>query len=58
MLDTDPEFDRQVRLLSEAGRIRPEFASRVWAAKTDADIDELVVEATGIVDDESEQAWI
>ena len=58
MLDTDPEFDGHVALLSEAGRLRPEFGVRVLEATSDAEIDLLVEEARTIVDDAASQAWI
>ena len=58
MKDTDPEFDGHVALLSEAGRLQPEFGHRVLEATTDFDIDKLVEEARAIVSEASDQAWI
>lgn len=54
MEDTHPDFDLHVQLLSEAGRLRPGFSDRVWAANTDAEIDALVEEAKAIVQANSE----
>lgn len=54
MLDTDPEFDRQVRLLSEAGRIDPVFGATILEAKTDADIDRLIGRAEAIVEEQAD----
>lgn len=54
MQDTDPEFDRHVQILSEAGRLDPKFASRIWEATNDKQIDALVAEGRRIIEDNSE----
>lgn len=57
MQDTDPRFDEQVRLLSEAGRIDHKFAERVWAATSDDQIDDLVEDARKLIEDAAQEAY-
>ena len=56
--DTHPDFHRHVALLAEASRLEPKFEAALFAATTDDEIDELVTQATGIVNEHSDQAWI
>lgn len=58
MLDTDPQFDEHVRLLTEAGRLQPGFDQEIWAATNDKEIDALVERARKIVLEDSEQAGL
>lgn len=54
---TDDQFYADVALLNEASRLDYTFAERVLAAKTDADIDELVAEARLRVAEAAREAY-
>lgn len=56
MMDTDPSFDEQVLLLSEAARLDPVWGAAIWEATTDAQIDVLVSQARARVEAASDEA--
>lgn len=55
MQDTHPDFFTHVDLLAEAARIRPEFGARLDAATNDEQVDRLVDEARGLVQEAADE---